>query len=490
MAPTATQEEGGEASGSRSRAGRRHTPTPAVTDSPSGAFIAAGQEEKIKATPEESERERWKRKRARAAADNSRADEEVEKKGARSTEAAAAADSASTGEWHPSSAVSSPLRWPCLGKRETRIDPAIELFTIDLVTIDPYVPRSCMVTKHLVAVRESATEIVLEGAKVIFSFSSNVVIVSTNGELMAQSSGFLIDWDEDSKMGTVLTSALLICTKYPSLDKWLATGEYLPNAELSSHTNCVCVHLLDKDETTVPARLLHYDKHFNIDLFKVHVDSCAKIPSFNSEVRYGQEVSVLGRDKDLNLNINHGRVQFNSPTIYEIHHYMFMGCIINQFGIGGPVIDFNGQVFGVVSIPGMGFIHSSIILKCLDMWKKFDCVPWLHIRMKFSAMKFLDPARVENIYHKCNISSGLIVAKVSLGSVAEKSGIIIGDIIVSINRECIATTVEVVGEVLLLMCENHLDIEIPVDVFHTLKGSTRTINLRLNITDEVEVFAK
>ncbi|XP_072147946.1 uncharacterized protein [Setaria viridis] len=448
MAPTATQEEGGQASGSRSRAGRRHTPTPAVTDSPSGAFIAAGQEEKIKATPEESERERWKRKRARAAADNRGADEEVEKKGARSTEAAAAADSASTGEWHPSSAH------VCAWNQ------------LKLVTIDPYVPRSCMVTKHLVAVRESATEIVLEGAKVIFSFSSNV-----DGELMAQSSGFLIDWDEDSKMGTVLTSALLICTKYPSLDKWLATGEYLPNAELSSHTNCVCVHLLDKDETTVPARLLHYDKHFNIDLFKVHVDSCAKIPSFNSEVRYGQEVSVLGRDKDLNLNINHGRVQFNSPTIYEIHHYMFMGCIINQFGIGGPVIDFNGQVFGVVSIPGMGFIHSSIILKCLDMWKKFDCVPWLHIRMKFSAMKFLDPARVENIFHKCNISSGLIVAKVSLGSVVEKSGIIIGDIIVSINRECIATTVE-------------------VDVFHTLKGSTRTINLRLNITDEVEVFAK
>lgn len=45
---------------------------------------------------------------------------------------------------------------------------------LKLVTIDPYVPRSCMVTKHLVAVRESATEIVLEGAKVIFSFSSNV----------------------------------------------------------------------------------------------------------------------------------------------------------------------------------------------------------------------------------------------------------------------------------------------------------------------------
>ena len=70
---------------------------------------------------------------------------------------------------------------------------------------------------------------------------------------MARSSGFLIDWDERSKAGTVLTSARIICSKYSALSQWSGTDEYAPNAEVSSQTNefwnfgvyaCPCIFVL------------------------------------------------------------------------------------------------------------------------------------------------------------------------------------------------------------------------------------------------------
>jgi S1-C subfamily serine protease len=87
----------------------------------------------------------------------------------------------------------------------------------------------------------------------------------------------------------------------------------------------------------------------------------------------------------------------------------------------------------MTNVLGMGFIPSSVILHCLDMWKKFGYIPRLHIGMKLSAMKFLDPIHVEKISRKCNIDSGLIVKEVSYGSNAENRGVRAGDIIQSMN---------------------------------------------------------
>ena len=51
---------------------------------------------------------------------------------------------------------------------------------------------------------------------------------------MTRATGFLFDWDNESKVGTLLTSALLICPKSPSADEWMDAGEYIPEAEVSS----------------------------------------------------------------------------------------------------------------------------------------------------------------------------------------------------------------------------------------------------------------
>ncbi|OEL21366.1 hypothetical protein BAE44_0017610 [Dichanthelium oligosanthes] len=211
-----------------------------------------------------------------------------------------------------------------------------------------------------------------------------------DGKLLTQTTGFLIDWEDESKVGILLTSALLIKSKSPSKDEWIGADKYIPEAE-------VRVHLFDRDDTVVVAELLLYDKNYNLALFKFGINLSAEVLSFRSELKFGQEVFVLGRDKDLHLNIGHGNVQYEGSSEYEC-------TCLSTCGLGGPVIDLNGEVMGMVNSPRTGFIPSASIL-C--------CIPRLHIGIKFSAIKFLDPIQIEEIYRKCHIDEGLIVQQES-----------------------------------------------------------------------------
>ncbi|KAL6594698.1 hypothetical protein ACP70R_048436 [Stipagrostis hirtigluma subsp. patula] len=508
MAPTTTQEEGGEASGSRSRARRRRrsaparSPTSPATTQPTVAESEPapppsqhGKTKRARAAKERSKR----RKRARAAENSRVEDENLSRsdKGAEEEEeeaAAAAASASAATEQGPSSeassAASSPLHWPHFAPNlEDRIDPAIvvaqdelesKFFAkqrrqLKLSTLDESVPRSCLVSQKLLPVRESAEKTVLQTAKSVLGLSSYL-----DGKLLRRSSGFLIDWDEKSKDGTVLTSASLICSK-SSLDQWSGEDLYAPNAEVQ-------VHLLDKDDTTAPACLLYYHEHYQFALFKIKIDLSAQIPCFSSEVNYGQEIFILGRDESMYLTANHGSTQYLGPSTFERHHYMYISCAIAKCDTGGPVIDFNGQVLGMAH-HNSAFIPSSIILKCLDH------VPRLHVGMKFSAIKFLEPAHKEKISRKCNVDAGLIVKEVSVASPAEKMGIRIGDIIDCWNGKCIDSTVEL-ENLFLQMCEEHLEgnitastVDIQVGLFHTRKGSHCTLCLTANVSDDVEVIS-
>ncbi|CAL5086018.1 unnamed protein product [Urochloa decumbens] len=292
-------------------------------------------------------------------------------------------------------------------------------------------------------------------------------------------------------IGTILTSALVIQSKSPSIDEWLATDEYAPHAE-------VRVHFMDKTDTTVVVDLLHYDKHYNLALFKISTNLSAQIqmPSFTNE-QFAEEVFVLGRDEDRNLTIDHGNVVCKGPSIFKRHHYMFISCDTNRLGIGGPVINLGGQVAGMVSLPEKAFIPSSIILKCLQMWKSFNYIPRLHVGMKFSAIGLLDLPQREKVSCKCDVDDGLIVKQVSEGSVAEKLGVRCGDIIKSCNGENIYTTIEL-ENFLLDMCKKHLDggnsigssVDLSIGIFHVRNGSHGTIKMTVNVSDDVEVITK
>ncbi|KAL6840979.1 hypothetical protein ACP4OV_029239 [Aristida adscensionis] len=499
MAPTTPQ-----GSGARSRARRRRrrhsparypTPAPPSVDEPEPALASLRAKRKRMGLAKERPRKRVVE----------RIDEEVAAAGA-----SASAATEQDGSSEASSAVSSPIRRPYIPRAVIGhdscggeiLEPAIHmdpaLFDAygelkdkliekikrqqKLITLNPYTPRSCMVDPELLCVRESATKTVLKTAKIVVGLSSYL-----DGNLLGRSSGFMIEWDKESRIGTVLTSGSLFRLNSVSRNEWLGTDEYSPDAE-------VRVHLLDKEDSVVVASLLHHNKHYNIALFKIVVDlSHAQIPPFG-EVKYCQNVFVLGRDENLHLNVDHGRVQYKGPRNFEHNHHMFIGCGISELYVGGPVTDYNGEVLGMVSRSEMAFMPSNIIMKCLRMWKKFSCIPRLQVGLKFSSIKFLDLAQAELISRKCDIDSGLIVKEVCEGSYAEKKGVRTGDIIECWNGEKVSTTIEL-ENMLLCICEEQLDngidmgsnVELQVGIFHTRKDSRSTIKLMANISEDVEV---
>ncbi|KAF6982866.1 hypothetical protein CFC21_001192 [Triticum aestivum] len=254
MPQAATQE--GEASGSGPtlalRRGRSSTvsATPTTTTR-SMALVRARRKPPGSQSPQEPPVRSPTRKRKRGAAANQKSkertrtrDEEEEEDGV-------------------SSAGSSPIRAPQIPDAlyedldmlkaiqdvhdayDEKLGRQMELPTLYLHTCKP--PTCLSTNPKLLRVRESTTKTVLAAAPSVIGLSSSV-----GRHLLTRCSGFWVDWDEENKKGTVLTTAHVIRTKSPSSNDWLGKDEYAPKAK-------VFVHL--RDATTQKATMLYYEKH-------------------------------------------------------------------------------------------------------------------------------------------------------------------------------------------------------------------------------------
>ncbi|KAM0882932.1 hypothetical protein ACQ4PT_031966 [Festuca glaucescens] len=335
----------------------------------------------------------------------------------------------------------------------------------------------------LVRDRESARKAVLFAAPSFVGLTSSV-----GGKTLARCCGFWVHWDEESKIGTVLTTSRLICTKSPSRSAWLGQEEYDIDAE-------VLVHL--RGNTTEKAHLQYLQKHYDLAFFSVKVDQPVRRLPFNEGVKHADQVLELGRDESLFLRINHGVVIYSRENLLERYHYMHVDGTDPRakYGKGGPLIDFDGKIVGMVNGNTRGsFIPSSILVKCLQLWRKFQCIPRPHLGMKFWSIKFVDIALAENILYMCNIDDGLIVEEVSQGSHAEKLGIRDGDVIRCVNGQHISTTVEL-ENMLLGKCEDESgnlisELDVELSIFHIRKSLWRNRTLHVNVSDDGEVVDK
>ncbi|KAF0925636.1 hypothetical protein E2562_017212 [Oryza meyeriana var. granulata] len=357
---------------------------------------------------------------------------------------------------------------------------------MELPTLLPRIPDTCLTDRRLLHIRESATKTILHAAKFVVGLSSFIA-----GKSLSQSSGFMIDWNDKSRTGIIMTSALLICKESRSLDDWKSANQYASDAE-------VVVRFVDG--TTLEGHFLYCQEHYNLAFYKIVVDRSIHLPSFSEGVKWAEEVFILGRDGSSYLRTSYGRVQYLNAHGNERHHYMYIDGFDAppEYYNGGPVIDLRGDVVGMSTRSTRGsFIPSNIILKCLQLWRKFQCIPRPHLQLKFWGMKFLNPVHVEVISCKCNIDEGLIVKEVSAGSIAERLGVRVGDVIEFFNGESISATVEL-EKMLLQISEDHLDkgngldskIDIEIGVFHTRKGVRSIQKLTVHVSDKGEVVVR
>ncbi|XBH88871.1 hypothetical protein VPH35_080883 [Triticum aestivum] len=347
-------------------------------------------------------------------------------------------------------------------------------------TSDRYSPRSCLSNdRSLLHIREPAKDAVLFAANSVVALESRLAY----DEPLNRCSGLWIQWDDKKNTAVVLTSAHLIRAK--EYDEWKNewTDEYHREAE-------VIVRLLD--DTTAEASLLYLQEHYEFALYEVVVDKPVQLSTFNDNVNSGQDGFRLGRDENLDLRITHGRVEYRIPIRHERCHYMYFSNDEHRFrDDGGPIIDLEGKVVGIVNNQiNETFLPSSILHKCLNSWRKLKCVPRAHLGMTFTSIKLLDPICIERIRRKHNISSGIIVEQVSKESNAEKLGIRKGDIIERFNGEYISSTTEL-EKMLLDIGGDQFDqakvlnaeIGVQIQIFRATKLCRRVRNLTVIVSD-------
>ncbi|TVU25413.1 hypothetical protein EJB05_27908 [Eragrostis curvula] len=350
-----------------------------------------------------------------------------------------------------------------------------------LPTLDSSFPSTCLNDPQFLHVRELASKTLVEAGKFVFGLSSSV-----GGEPLTQCTGFLIDRNKDGT-GIILTSAHLIRTKHPSLDNWLCKDEYATDAQ-------VVVHL--PGNITENAHLLYYQKHYNIALFRSKVKLSVELPFFNDNVSCGEMVFMLGRDEKSIMRVSSGRVQCSNPNLYERYHFMYAygAGATPKCTTGGPAIDFDGKIVGMSNATKKGsFVPTAIILKWKNLWQTYGHIPRPHLGLKLWAIKFLDAPQIENILYNCGTDDGLIVKEVSNGSLAEKVGIRVGDIIECLNGNTVSSMIQL-ENMLLCLSEQHLSekneqdskIDVKIVIFRTRKGKRKIINMTLDVTDEGE----
>ncbi|XP_044384445.1 serine protease HTRA1 isoform X1 [Triticum aestivum] len=332
--------------------------------------------------------------------------------------------------------------------------------------------------RSLLHIREPAKDAVLLAADSIVSLSSYL-----DDEPLNRCSGLWIQRDDRKNTAVVLTSAHLIRVK--EYDEWNNewTGEYHREAE-------VIVHLLD--DTTAVASLLYLQEHYEFALYEVLVDKPVQLSTFNDNVHSGQDVFRLGRDGSLDLRITHGRVEYKVPIRHERCHYMYFSNDEHHFrDDGGPVIDLEGKVVGMVNNQiNETFLPSSILHKCLDSWRKLKCIPRAHLGITFASIKLLDPICIERMRRKHNIASGLIVEQVSKQSNAEKLGIRKDDIIERFNGEYISNTIELEKMLLDIGRDQFVqakvlnaETDVRIQIFRATKLRRRVRNLTVIVSD-------
>ncbi|CAN6349792.1 unnamed protein product [Urochloa humidicola] len=289
-------------------------------------------------------------------------------------------------------------------------------------------------------IQESAADTIMKASKFILGLSAYI-----DGVLLRQSSGILMEWNEDK--GTILTTAYLFCSRSPNVDVWLGGQEYARDAEVK-------VQLLHIDDIEVPGELIYLDEQYGFAMISVPMDQPETLPCFYNELMFSGDIFLLGRDK-WDLQIGNGKVMNKGADSYQRHHYMYFDADISPCGFGGAVIDLEGDVIGLIA-SSMEFIPSSTILKCLHLWRTFNCIPRIHLGMKLFGIKCLNLMSKEKISRKYHVDAGLIVVEVSGGSNAENHGVRIGDIVQAVNRECIATAIQL-ENMLLDTCKGYLE---------------------------------
>ncbi|KAM3275383.1 hypothetical protein ACQJBY_044005 [Aegilops geniculata] len=257
-------------------------------------------------------------------------------------------------------------------------------------------------------------------------------------------SGTIVEFLEG--VGHVVTSASLV--KLPHQDEiadklkinvFLASGEILEGS-VSNVDFCYNICVVEVRSTSMLAT-----KKFSAD---------SRIFNFNE--CHSKDVVALGRlCEPWSLNVASGKLIPRRSQL-DCEELLVSSCRISKRGIGGPLMDFDGNIIGMnfYDKKVTPFIPGFIVLKCLQHFNDFRTVirPLHGLRVK--TLHEAQLTVLEKIHHAFPEICGVIVEKVEVPS-PEHSEIKVGDIITHVNGIPFSSASEF-GGILLDTCGQHM----------------------------------
>ena len=262
-----------------------------------------------------------------------------------------------------------------------------------------------------------------------------------------------------------------------------AEGYILTNHHVVEDADEITITLVDDRE--LEAQVVGSDAGSDIAVLRVEQDSLAEMSLGDSDaVRVGDFVVAIGNPFGLQHTVTSGIISGLgrsgiNPEGYE--DFIQTDASINPGNSGGALVNLNGELVGINSAIlsgsggniGIGFaIPVNMARTIMDQLVAFGSV---RRGLLGVSIALLTAEIAEN--YELDSTSGALVTAVSTDSAAERAGLQIGDVIVSVNDEPVAGPVELRNAIGLMRPGDRVDVEFIRD------GRRRTVEAELGALD-------
>lgn len=111
----------------------------------------------------------------------------------------------------------------------------------------------------------------------------------------------------------------------------------------------VYIIMEDKPAERIPAKVIGYDKVFDLALLKVSIKHPDYIvPGMSREIMEGQDIYTIGNPLGFESSITRGIISNKKRKFFQLGDSFQIDAAINQGNSGGPLINNKGEVIGII----------------------------------------------------------------------------------------------------------------------------------------------